>query len=208
MTSLGTPELVVGSVSSVYSIRDTIESCQCVQHGHPLPFRIVRLMPHRPLYLIDRRSQLMSSTARVVPVGLRTDDEPSLADDNEENSGTRTPQAAFVHDLRWDEDEPVIPTFSSLQRPVHTPNESRLVSEVQAPTWISQSHASVDERSPLLSRVVSEAGPAAPQPTAPWLSPNSVPPKSPAIGPAIGESTFSQTVSDRACLFALCLPSS
>jgi hypothetical protein len=162
----------------------------------PSPFRVVRLMPYRPLYFIDRRAQLMSSTARVVPVGLRTDDEPSLADDNEEDSGTHTPQAAFVHDLRWDEDEAVIPTYSTLQRPVHTPNESRRVSEVQAPTWISQSHASVDERSPLLSRVVSEAVLAAPQPTAPWHSPNSVPPKS----PAFGQSTFSQTVSDRVCL--------
>lgn len=170
MTSHGTPELVVGSVSSVYSIRDTIESY--------------------------RRSQLLSSTARVVPVGLRTDDsdEPSLADDNEENSSTRIPQAAFVHDLRWDEDEPVIPTYSSLQRPVHTPYESHRDSEVQAPTWISQSHAGVDERSPLLSRVVSEAIPAAQQPSAAWLSPNSVPPKSPAIGPPIGQSTFSQTL--------------
>jgi hypothetical protein len=193
MTSLGSPELVVGSVSSVSSIRDTIESCQCVQHGHPSSFRVVRLMPYRPLYFVDRRSQLMSSTARVVSVGLRTDDEePSLAGDNEENSGTRTPQAAFVHDLRWDEDEPVIPTYSSLQRPVYTPNESRRVSEVQAPTWRSQNHASADERSPLLSRVVSEAVPAA---TTPWLSPNSVPPKSPAIG-QIGQSTFSQTVSE------------
>jgi hypothetical protein len=193
MTSLGTPELVVGSVSSVHSIRDTIESCQCVQHGHPIPFRVVRLMPHRPLYFIDRRSQLMSSTARVVPVGLRTDDEPSHADDDEENSGTRTPQAAFIHDFRWDEDEPVIPTYSTFQRPVHTPNESRRVSEVQAPTWISQSPASMDERSPLLSCVVSEAVPATSQATAPWQSPNSVPPKS----PAIVQSTFSQTVSDR-----------
>ena len=199
MTSLGTPELVVGSVSSVHSIRDTIESCQCVQHGHPTPFRVVRVMAHRPLHFIDRRSQLMSSTARVVPVGPRTDDEHSLADDNEENSGTRTPQAAFVHDLRWDEDEPVIPTYSTLQRPVHTPNESRRVSEVPAPTWISQSHASMDERSPLLSRVVSEAVPVTPQPTAPWHSPNSVPPKS----LAIGQSTFSQTVSDRVCLLSL-----
>jgi hypothetical protein len=154
-------------------------------------------MLHRPRYFIDRRSQLMSSTARVVPVGLRTDDEPSLADDNEENSGTLTPQAAFVHDLRWDEDEPVIPTYSTLQRPVHTPNESHRVREVQAPTWRSQSHASVDERSPLLSRVVSEAVPAGPQPTAPWRSPNSVPPKS----PANGQSTFSQTVSDRVLPF-------
>jgi len=163
-------------------------------------------MPHRPLYFIDRRSQLMSSTARVVPVGVRTDDEPSLAEDNEENSGTRTPRAAFIHDLRWDEDGPVIPTYSSLQRPGHTPNESRRASEVQAPTWISQSHASMDERSPLLSRVVSEAVPAAPQPAASWHSPNSVPPKSPAspaIGPAVGQSTFSQTVSDRACLLSL-----
>lgn len=133
----------------------------------------------------------MSSTARVVSVGLRTEDEPSLAEDNE-NSGTRTPQAAFVHDLRLDEDEPVFPTYSSLQRPVRPPNESRRVSEVQAPTWPSHSHASMDERSPLLSRVVSEV-PAAPQATAPWHSPNSVPPKS----SAIGQSTFSQTVSDR-----------
>jgi hypothetical protein len=156
----------------------------------------------RPLYFIDRRSQLMSSTARVVPVGLRTDDEPSLADDNEENSGTRTPQAAFVHDLRWDEDEPLIPTYSSIQRPVHALNENHRDSEVQAPTWISQSHAGVDERSPLLSRVVSEAVLAAPEPPAPWLSPNSVPPKSPAIGPVIGQSTFSQTVSDRACVLS------
>jgi len=204
MTSLGTPEVVVGSVSSVYSIRDTIESCQCVQHGRSSLFRVVRLMPRRHLYFIDRRSQLMSSTARVVPVGLRMDDEPSLADNNEENSGTHTPQAAFVHELRWDEDEPVIPTYSSLQRPVHAPNESHRVSEVQAPTWISQSHASVDERSPLLSRVASEAVPAQ-QPTAPWHTPNSVPPKSPAIGPSIGQSTFTQTVSDRV---RLCLPSS
>ena len=193
MPSLGTPELVVGSVSSVSSIRDTIESCQCVQHGHPSPFRVVRLMPYRPLYFIDRRSQLMSSTARVISVGLRTDDEPSLVDDNEDNSGTCTPQAGFVHDLRWDEDEPVIPTYSSLQRSVHTPNESLRVSEVQAPTWRSQSHASVDERSPLLSRVVSEAVPAAP-----WHAPNSVPPKS----PVIGQSTFSQTVSDHVCLLS------
>ncbi|KAF8507056.1 amino acid transporter [Russula emetica] len=146
-------------------------------------------MSRRPLYFIDRRSQLMSSTARVVPVGLRTDDEPSSVDDNEENSGTHTPQAAFVHDLRWDEDDPFIPTYSSLQRPVLTPNESHRVNEVQAPTWGSQSHASMDERSPLLSRVVSEAQP----PTAPWHSPNSVPPKSPAIG-QIGQSTFSQTL--------------
>jgi hypothetical protein len=154
------------------------------------------LMPHRPLCFIDRRSQLLSSTARVVSVGLCKDDEPSLADDNEENSGTRTPQTAFVHDLRWDEDEPVIPTYSSPQRPVRTPNESRRVSEVQAPTWRRQSHASVDERSPLLSREVSEATLATPQSTAPWHTPNSVPAKP----PAIGQSTFSQTVSDRVCL--------
>ena len=157
-------------------------------------FCLVWLIPRRPLYFIDRRSQLMSSTARVVSLGLRTDDEPTLADDNEENSGTRAPQAAFVHDLRWDEDEPVIPTYSSLQRPVHTPIESRRVSEVQAPTW--RSHASVDERSPLLSRVVSEAVPAPPRPTAPSHSPNTIPSKSPA---AFGQSTFSQTVSDCVC---------
>lgn len=140
----------------------------------------------------------MSSTARVVPVGLRTDDEPSLVDDNEENSGTRTPQASFAHDLPWDEDELIIPTYSSPHRPGHTPNESRRVSEVQAPTRISQSHASMDERSPLLSRVATEAVPGALQPTAPWHSPNSVPPKS----PAVGQSTFSQTVSDRVCLLS------
>jgi hypothetical protein len=155
-------------------------------------------MPHRPFYLIDRRSQLMSSAAKVVPVGLCTDDEPSLADVTEENSGTLTPQAAFVHDLRWDEDEPFIPRCSSPQRPVHTPKESHRVGEVQAPTWISESLASVDERSPLLSRVVSEAVPDAGQLTAPWHSPNSVPPKS----PGFGQSTFSQTVSNRACLLS------
>jgi len=142
-------------------------------------------MPHRPLYFIDRRSQLMSSSARVVPVGIYRDDEPSLADDNEENSGTRAHQAAFVHNFRRDEDELVIPTYSSLQRPVHTPSDGHRVSEVQAPTRRRQSHANVDERSPLLSRVVSEAQP--------WESPSSVPPNS----PAIGQSTFSQTVSDR-----------
>lgn len=199
MTSLGTPELVVGSVSSVYSIRDTIESCQCAQHGHPSSFRVVPLMPHRPLYFIDRRSQLLSSTARVVSVGARTDDEPSLPDENEENSSARTPQTDFVHDLRWDEDDSVIPTYSSPRRPVRTVIENRRVSEVQAPTWRSQSHASVDERSSLLSRAVSEAIPVAPQPTAPWQSPNTVPPKSPAI--QVGQSTFSQTVCDRVLLF-------
>lgn len=198
MTSPGTPELVVGSVSSVYSIRDTIESCQCAQHGHPSSFGVVPLMPHRPPYFIDRRSQLLSSTARVVSVGLRKDDEPSLADDNDENSGTRTPQTAFIHDLRWDEDDPVIPTYSSPQRPVRTPHGSRRVSEVQAPTWRSQSHASVDEWSPLLSHAVSEARPVAPQPTAVWHTPNPVPPKS----PVIGQSTFSQTVSERVCLWS------
>ncbi|SRR6266478_919035 len=141
----------------------------------------------------------MSSTARVVSVGHHTDDEPNLADDNEENSATRTPQPSFVHDLAWDDDEPVIPTNSSLQRPVQIPNESHRASEVQAPTC--RSHAGVDERSPLLSRVVSEAVPATPQPTAAWYSPNSVPAKP----LAIGQSTFSQTVSDGVCL---CLPSS
>jgi hypothetical protein len=149
-------------------------------------------------YFIDRRSQLLSSTARVVSVALRKDDEPSLPDDNEENSGTRTPQTAFVHDLRWDEEDPVISTYSSPQRPVRTPDESRRVSEVQALTWRSQSHASVDERSPLLSRAVTEAIPVAPQPTGPRRSPNSVPPKS----PAIGQSTFSQTVSYRVFLLS------
>lgn len=160
------------------------------------------LMPHRFLYFIDRRSQLLSSTARVVSASLRKDDDPSLADDNEENSGARTPQTAFAHDLRWDDDEPVTPTYSSPQRPVQTPYESRRASEVQAPTWRRQSHASVDERSPLLSREVSEAILAAPQPAAPWHTPNSVPAKP----PAIGQSTFSQTVSDRVFAFRLWPP--
>ncbi len=195
MTSLGTPELVVGSVSSVYSIRDTIESCQCVQHGHPSPFDT----SFGSCFIVtstDRRSQLMSSTSRVVSGGPRTDDEPSLADDDEENSGTGT-QPAFVHGLHWDEDEPVIPTYSSFQRHVHTPNVSRRASEVQTPTC--RSHVSMDERSPLLSRVVSGAVPAGPQPTSAsaWSSPNSVPAKS----PAIGQSTFSQTVSHPVCVF-------
>jgi hypothetical protein len=165
---------------------------------------VVPLIPHRPLYSIDRRSQLLSSTARVVSVGLRKDDEPSLADDDEENSGTRTPQTAFVHDLRWDEDEPVIPTCSSPQRLVRTPNVSRRVSEVQAPSWRRQSHASVDERSPLLSREVCEAILATPQPAAHWPSPNSVPPKP----PVIGQSTFSQTVRDCVLPLGFGLPSS
>jgi vesicular inhibitory amino acid transporter len=158
MTSLGTPELVVGSVSSVYSIRDSIESY--------------------------RRSQLLCSTARVVSVGLNTDDEPSLADDNEEtlltsHPGTRTPQAAFVRDLGWDEDEPVISAYPSLQRPVHIFNESHR--EVQPPRV--RGHVSTDERTPLLSRV-SDA------PSTPRHPPNSVPPKP----TAIGQSTFSQTL--------------
>jgi hypothetical protein len=204
MTSVGTPELVVGSVSSVYSIRDTIESCQCVQHWHgqSSPFDTL----FGSCFIVtstDRRLQLMSSTSRVVSVVPRTDDEPSFADDNEENSGTRT-QPAFVHDLHCDEDEPVIPAYSSFRQHDHTPNVSRRASEVQTPTC--RSHVSMDERSPLLSRVtvVSEAVPAGPQPTAAaaaWHSPNPVPAKS----PAIGQSTFSQTVSH---LFCLCLPSS
>jgi hypothetical protein len=157
------------------------------------------LMPHRPLCFIDRRAQLLSSTARVVSAGLHKDDEPSFADDVEENSGTHTPQTAFGHDLHWDEDEPVIPTstYSSPRRPVRAPGESRRVSEVQAPTWRSQqSHPNVDERSPLLSRELSEATLATSRPTAPWPSQNSVPPKP----RAFAQSTFSQTVSDRACL--------
>jgi hypothetical protein len=79
---------------------------------------------------------------------------------------------------------PFIPTYSSLQQPVHAPNESRR--EAQAPA--SRGHGNVDERSPLLSRVSEQS-------TAPRLPTSSVPPKpSP-----IGQSTFSQTVS-RPCL--------
>jgi vesicular inhibitory amino acid transporter len=142
-------------------------------------------MLHRLFYFIDRRSQLLCSTARVVSVGLNTDDEPSLADDNEEtlltsHPGTRTPQAAFVRDLGWDEDEPVISAYPSLQRPVHIFNESHR--EVQPPRV--RGHVSTDERTPLLSRV-SDA------PSTPRHPPNSVPPKP----TAIGQSTFSQTVS-------------
>lgn len=192
MTTPGTPELVVGSVSSVYSIRDTIESCQCAQQGHPSSSALSRSCLIALFNFIDRRSQLLSSTARVVSARPRTNDEPSLADDHEETSGARTPQTAFVHDLYWDEDDPVVSTYTSPQRPVRVPNESRRVSEVQAPTWRSQHHASADERSPLLSREVSEAIPAAPR-----RSPNSVPPKS----VVFGQSTFSQTVRDRICLF-------
>jgi hypothetical protein len=182
MTSLSIQEPVVGSVSSMYSIRDSIESCQCL----PIHFCAARLMLHRLIYFIDRRSQLMCSTARVVPVGLSTDDEPSLEDDDEEAShpGTRTPQGAFVGDSDWDEDVPFIPTYSSLQQPVHAPSESRR--EVQAPA--SRGHGNVDEQSPLLSRVAEQS-------TAPRHPPSSVPPN-PSPN---GQSTFSQTVS-RSCL--------
>lgn len=127
----------------------------------------------------------MCSSARVVSVGLRTDDEPSLADDNAEtpstsHPGTRT-RVTLVRDL---EDGPFIPTYPYLRPPVHTLYESDR--EVQAP---ARGHGSVDERSPLLSRV-SEA---APQPTAAWHPQNSVPAKP----SAIGQSTFRQTVSRR-----------
>jgi hypothetical protein len=129
----------------------------------------------------------MCSTARVVSVGLSTDDEPSLTDDNEEtfmtsHPGTRTPQAAFVRGLGWDEDEPFISAYPSLQRPVHGFNDSHR--EVQPPTV--RGHVSTDERTPLLSRV-SEA------PSTPRHPPNSVPLKP----TAIRQSTFSQTVSSR-----------
>ena len=181
MTSFGTPELVVGSVSSAYSIRDSIESCQCLQHRH------LFYAAHASSPSIDRRSQLMCSSARVVSVGLRTDDEPSLADDNAEtpstsHPGTRTPRVTLVRDL---EDGPFIPTYPYLRPPVHTLYKSDR--EVQAP---ARGHGSVDERSPLLSRVSSET---APQPTAAWHPPNSIPAKP----SAIGQSTFRQTVSRR-----------
>lgn len=135
----------------------------------------------------------MCSTARVVPVGISTDDEPSLADDNEEDfltsrPGTRTPRGAFAGDLDWDEDEPFMPTYTSLQQPLHAPNDSHR--EVQAPTF--RGHESVDERSPLLSRVAEQS-------SAPRHAPSSVPTKpSP-----VGQSTFSQTVSRRVCLFSV-----
>jgi hypothetical protein len=138
----------------------------------------------------------MCSTARVVSAGLRTDDEPSPADDNEEglstsHPGTRTPRTASVRDPGWDEDEPVLPKYPSVRLPVHIPHESHRA--VQAPN--SRGHAGADERSPLLSRVA-EGGLS--QPTAPRRPSNSVPAKpSP-----IGQSTFSQTVSSRVCLFS------
>lgn len=144
----------------------------------------VWLILYCPLNSLDRRSQLMCSTARVVSVGLSTDDEPSLADDDEETfrSGTRTPQAASVRDLGWDEDDAVISGHPSLRRPVHTLNESHR--EVQPPTV--RGHVSMDEQTPLLSHV-SEA------PSTPRHPQNSVPPKP----TAIRQSTFSQTVSSR-----------
>lgn len=154
---------------------------------------LTRTFIHRLIYLIDRRSQLMCSTARVVPVGISTDDEPSLAVDNEEDfltsrPGTRTPRGDFVGDLDWDEDEPFMPTYTSLQQPLHAPNDSHR--EVQAPTF--RGHESVDERSPLLSRVAEQS-------SAPRHAPSSVPTKpSP-----VGQSTFSQTVSRRVCLFSV-----
>jgi hypothetical protein len=154
---------------------------------------LTRTFIHRLIYFIDRRSQLMCSTARVVPVGISTDDEPSLADDNEEDfltsgPGTRTPRGAFAGDLDWDEDESFMPTYTSLQQPLHAPNDSHR--EVQAPTF--RGHESVDERSPLLSRVAEQS-------SAPRHAPSSVPTKpSP-----VGQSTFSQTVSRRVCLFSV-----
>ena len=134
-----------------------------------VPHHSILAPPGSLNYFIDRRSQLMCSTDRVVPVGLSTDDEPSTEDDDEEAShpGTRTPQGDFVGDRDWDDDVPFIPTYSSLQQPVQAP--------------ASRGHGNVDERSPLLSRVSEQS-------TAP---PSSVPPKS----YPIGQSTFSQTVS-------------
>lgn len=149
-------------------------------------------MLHRPLYYIDRRSQLMRSTARVVSspyvdLAAGSNDEPRPADNNEENSLTprpsaHTPLEAFVSDLDWDEDELIISAHPSLQQPVQPPSENR--GEVQATIFRGQ--ARVDERSPLLPRVTE----AALQPIAERHSPSSVPIKS----ATIRQSTFSQTV--------------
>ena len=83
-----------------------------------------------------------------------------------------------------------MPTYTSLQQPLHAPNDSHR--EVQASTF--RGHGSVDERSPLLSRVADSE-----QSSTPRHAPSSVPTK-----PfPVGQSTFSQTVSGRVCLFSV-----
>jgi hypothetical protein len=171
MTSLGPPEFIPGSVSSVYSIRDAIESCQCLQFGDPFD-ESLWLMVHRPLYLIDRRSQVMYSTSRVASSSYagtapRGDDEARRADEGDDEEevetpqpGRRTPQEGFVSNLNWDEDDEPMTSAAYhrlVQHAVYTSSENRRdVQQAQAAAaTISRSHAwrvPVDERSPLLVR--------------------------------------------------------
>ena len=143
-------------------------------------------MSYHTFYSLDRRSKLMSSTARVVsPYNLTIHaDDPRPADDDEENlmaprPCTRTPQEAIANDLDWDEDELVTLAYPSLQQPEQTFDENH--GEAQ-----SMASRILDERSPLLPRVREEVS----QLSSPH-SQSSVPRKS----TTVGQSTFHQTVS-------------
>jgi hypothetical protein len=184
MTSLDSQELHVGSVSSLCSIRDAIESCQ----SNADVSCALWLMSYHTFDPLDRQSKLMSSTTRVVSsyssLTTRADD-PRPVDDDEENlmtprPCTRTPQEAFANDLDWDEDELVTSACPSLQPPEHTSDEN--YGEAQ-----STASRILDERSPLLPRAREEAS----QLPSLQHSQSSVPRKS----TTVGQSTFFQTVS-------------
>jgi hypothetical protein len=190
-TSVDSQHFHVGSVSSVYSIRDAIESCQCPQRGHLFHCLMPLLVP-------DRRSQIMCSTARVVsspscsgPTLHAGDPRPAHDEENliSPRPNTRTPQEALASDLDWDEDELAISAHSSFQQNGHTYNEND--DEAQPTASRIHTHMPVDERTQLLPSMTNEA----PRSTSPRHPQNSMP--MPIKSTTIGQSTFRQTVSHR-----------
>jgi hypothetical protein len=153
------------------------------------------LMHYRTIYSLDRRSQLMCSTSRIISSSSYAGrtlcaDDSRPGDGDEENLMTpppssHTPQEASANDLDWDEDELVALAYPSIQQHVHTFDESH--AEAEATT--STTHMRVDERTPLLPRMTEDAEQL--ESTSPRYCQNSIAVKS----PIVGQSTFRQTVS-------------
>jgi solute carrier family 32 (vesicular inhibitory amino acid transporter) len=142
----------------------------------------------------DRRSQVLSSTSRVVPssyVGpaLGAHHEPDPADVDEENlltprPGSCTPHEPFISNLDWDEDDLVFSAYPCLQRPTEPSHE--IQNRREHVTAISR-QARVDERTALLPRL--------PEETSATISSRHCADSVPNKSDVIGQSTFSQTVS-------------